>query len=119
MQSLAKAGDGGSLTIVPPPHVAISSLKQFKLKIAAQGFGNGAASGGDCNIGGAHAPGPNGGNGGDLHDNGLIDFIKIIHDATHKSTSFNAGDGASGNPPGNPGTPATTTRGTQLDRPAP
>jgi hypothetical protein len=96
-------GNGASLTILPPKHVAITSLKQFGFHVQLYQFGNGAAGVYWCpDTPPATGSGFAGGNGGDLHDNGLMDLITILPYAgssLSKSSSFNGGSGSNGNPP--------------------
>ena len=102
-------GNGGDLTIVPPKHIAISSLKQFGLSIHVSQYGNGNAGVYWCpDVYGATGAGYNGGNGGHLYDNGLIDYITIATFGSSTSSkalsnSFNGGNGSGGQPPGSGG----------------
>lgn len=101
----AAGGNGGDFTVVPPPHIAITSLKQFGLSITIDRFGNGGPGTYWCpDTPPATGAGFKGGNGGHLYDNGLIDYITVLTYGSSTSSkdlsnSFNGGNGSDGNPP--------------------
>lgn len=113
----AQGGHGGDLTIVPPPHLAIASLKDYGLKIQVLNFGNGAGSITFCAPNPPSAPGLNGGNAGSLHDNGLDQYLTTVNSSSaYGDWGFNGGYGGDGTPPGNGGKAGTNDEGKQLGR---
>ncbi|HEY1977931.1 MAG TPA: hypothetical protein VGG89_15365 [Candidatus Baltobacteraceae bacterium] len=110
-------GNGGDLTLVPPKHIAIASLKQFGLSITIDQFGNGGPGTYWCpDTPPATGAGYKGGNGGRLYENGLIDYISIITYGSSTSSkdlskSFNGGNGSDGNPPAAGGSGGSSDEG--------
>jgi hypothetical protein len=101
----AQGGVGGSLTLVPPPHIQIDELRAYKLRIDVINFGNGGASVLVC--GGAVA-GLTGGAAGMLHDNGLFEYVK------GHPFGFVGGQGSNGSPPGSGGAGGSNDEGTMI-----
>lgn len=87
-------GTGGTLTIVPPKHVTMSSLAKYGLSFFVDAFGTGGNSLIACN----QVPGIPGGNGGTFHDNGLVRFVS--NRSGSYAGGFNGGAGSDGSPPG-------------------
>ncbi|HZY98814.1 MAG TPA: hypothetical protein VFE36_04510 [Candidatus Baltobacteraceae bacterium] len=90
----AHGGQGGTLTLVPPPHITVDKLRAYGLAIDVFNFGNGGPSELLC---GAAVAGITGGNAGTMHDNGLFAYM---NHAGAPSFGFNGGQGSSGTPPG-------------------
>jgi hypothetical protein len=113
-----QGGTGGDLTIVPPQHLPMSALGGYGLSITVDYFGEGASSLENCNGVPPSPAGLNGGNGGSLHDNGLMPYITVIdYPPTPPATgapSFEGGDGSNGTPPGNGGKGGSNDEGAHI-----
>jgi hypothetical protein len=117
--SSVQGGMGGDLTIVPPKHVNISTLRGYGLSIAVSYFGSGDKSSLLCPAAGQPSlTGLNGGNAGALHDNGLMPYVTVSgYPPTANSSSFNGGNGSQGTPPGNGGQAGTNDEGAAIGHP--
>jgi hypothetical protein len=104
-------GNGGSLTFVPPPHIPIDSLGTYGLKIQILNCCNGGGAVSYCTSG--SGAGANGGNAGNLHDNGLFRYMSP-YGAIYGFYGGTAGDGT---PPGKGGSPGSNDEGTVLGMP--
>lgn len=108
--TVAQGGKGGSLTLVPPPHITIDKLRAYGLKISVFNFGDGGTSVLAC---GAAVAGINGGDAGTLHDNGLFSYVN----AGGLKFGFIGGNGSNGTPPGNGGAGGKNDEGATLGPP--
>ncbi|MBV8149371.1 MAG: hypothetical protein JO092_09795 [Candidatus Eremiobacteraeota bacterium] len=106
-------GNGGSLTFVPPPHVPIGSLGDYRLRIQVLNCCSGSNASSFCAPMPPSPPGVPGGNAGNLHDNGLFQYIT----PQAGIWGFNGGSGGNGTPPGKGGAAGVNDEGQQLGMP--